>query len=301
MISYLFATFHPLKSTLRTYTARLVKYSTLFDGTGEKFSGWIKVVTMVGVIYYTGAITNATSYWFLEGTHSQIVFSAHSKIDFDDLTSNGLPPLGLVELAEHPFVCLCGRAELHTMDHARALRYDALWRNANGEGARASLDHMVRTLRLLRGTVLLGNCYGLIASLKVLISTALIVMQWVSQRVSSPTLKKVTRWSYVMVVDDDLYEGFKEQHDSHCETATCVAKDISPREMARQTIKYMLAPNLILAACALVVYLIAIGAWQSQEVEYHRLVQYGAESAVEVIRIDGPAHKSHDVPPRSSD
>jgi hypothetical protein len=298
MISYLFATFHPLKTILKNYTVGLIKYSAVFDGTGEKFSGWIKIVTMVGVIYYAGAITNATSYWFLEGTHSRIVYGAVGGGDPADSHFQMRLQMGFLELAGHPFVCLCAPVENHERDHAKALYDDALWRNANADGARASLDHMVRTLRLLRGTVLLAICFGMIALFKVLVSSVLVIFSWIAERTESRTICRVRIWLYVMLVDDAKYQ---ELLNSLPPAGPEAAEAISDRfkidcaGMRRNTFRYMLAPNLIIVCSAFVVYLIAIGAWQSQEIEFHRLLQYGAKSAVDVLRLETPKLKANDA------
>ena len=146
------------------------------------------------------------------------------------------------------------------------------WRNLELDVTKHALDHLLKYIRLIRGTVFCTYLIFWFAVLKVIIGSVVLLFS-TSDRLIGPT--------------EFLYEVFV--HDRSSSVPLPISSKDQEAEKSTSRVKTMrsitgyrmIAPNIIIFVVAAVVFLSAIAAYKAVEYEYHYIVDSGHSTAIE--------------------
>jgi hypothetical protein len=251
VILYFAAFFHPVPERLRKYLADVWRSLSGQDSPSGSVRSTV-VVLACASLYFLGVFTNVVNYWVLAPVHDSVI---------QEVRDARSERRGDAAFLRYVFPLLLTRGSPSRESYESYLRDDAAWRNKNLTAHESVLPMLRKFLRIIRGVTVASYAILFIALLKsivgVLIFITCVPWKWAP--------KSVAMWLYRHFVS---YKAYQEG-----------SVEVNTRIMVNETMKRMVAPNLILVVLGLTVFSVAILSYRTIEQEYQLMVTFGAEKA----------------------
>ena len=275
---YFAAFFHPVPERLREYLADLRE--TLSGQDTPFVSIRALVVTLVcASLYFLGVMTNVVNYWVLAPVHNSVIQDVRQEVRKEVCNDSATPEIkqkvcdrpfdsnyvrrGDAAFLAQAFPQLLTRNDQSRRYYGEYLTDDATWRNKKLEAHESVLPFLRKHLRIVRGVAVAAYVVFYIAFLKSLMGLLIAIVSKPWNWKGHPN--SVAMWLYRHFVS---YSAYQESN-----------ADDKVGEVVSETLRGMVAPNLILAILGVAVFSVALLSYRTIEQEYQLLVMFGALKA----------------------